>query len=325
MLISISFSIVTYRILTLELDRVERVQRLRFERDLLNPDIFSPRPVIIFDPDIIENSKNHLKLILVIINACIFGSSAIAGYFLAGRTLKPIQIMVNEQNRFITDASHELRTPLTSLKTEIEVNLRDKKLTLKDAKNILKSNLEEVNNLQMLSDNLIKLTQYEGGISDIQFNQLPLISIIEESIRKVSPLADAKNIKIITKTDRSFVYGNKQLLVELFIIFLDNAIKYSHLNSMISVSSYKKDGHTLVKISDEGVGIDPKDLPNIFDRFYRTDKSRSKSDTPGYGLGLSIAKQIIEKHHGAVSVKSIPGTGTTFHISLPTKQQSLLT
>src|SRR3989344_8850426 len=146
MLISLAFSIAIDHLLTLELTRVERVQRLRQERRI-------PRiPAI--DPEVIEETKNRLRINLILINLGILGAAGVAAYFLAGRTLKTIKNMVDEQNRFITDSSHELRTPITSLKTEMEVNLRDKKLN-KDTRKILESNLEEVNSLQSLSDNLI--------------------------------------------------------------------------------------------------------------------------------------------------------------------------
>ena len=119
-----------------------------------------------------------------------------AGYFLAGRTLRPIKNMLDEQNRFITDASHELNTPLTSLKTAIEVNLRDKNLSLKKAKDVLKSNLDDVNNLQFLSAELIKLTQYQDQNINLQLGKVLLKDVIEEAIEKVKVLAKKRNIKI---------------------------------------------------------------------------------------------------------------------------------
>ena len=333
MLISVSFSVAIYRVLTSELDRVERLQKLRFERRLPErPEIVPPPDDIrnelprsfTLDPELIAETKNRLKIILAVINFAILGSSAVAGYFLAGRTLKPISEMVGEQSRFITDASHELRTPLTSLKSEIEVNLRNKKLKLNEVKKLLKSNLEEVNNLQVLSDGLIKLTQYQKGENDLTVTDVSLASIIDEAIRKVANSAKNKNITIVNKIRGITFEGNRQTLVELFVIFLDNAIKYSPKRSRVNLTSEKTDGHVLVHIADQGMGIDEKDIPHLFDRFYRADKSRAKFGVAGYGLGLSIAKQIIDKHHGAIRVQSMLNKGTTFTVQIPFKHSQKL-
>ncbi len=303
MLISIFFSVAIYEVLTNELTRVERIQRLRQERQM--------RPAI--DPEVIIETKNRLMAILILINLGILGGSSVLGYFLAGRTLRPIKDMVDEQNRFITDASHELRTPLTSLKTEIEVNLRDKDLGLIDAKKLLQSNLEDVNNLQYLSDNLIKLTQYQT--QDQDFKKISILEILDEAQKKVANLAKHKNINIKNKVQDFYLEGNKQSLVEVFVILLDNAIKYSLKGKDVIIASTKIDDKVLISVKDYGIGINKEDLPHLFDRFYRVDKSRTK-EISGYGLGLSIAKQIIEKHGGSIKVESKVGKGSTFSVSI---------
>lgn len=156
MLISVSFSIGIYNVQIRELERFRRVQPIRAED--LTPNGIRSR-VFVIDQTLIDEAEDNLQFTLIIINVGILILAGYSGYFLAGRTLTPIREMVDEQNRFITDASHELRTPITSLRSEIEVTLRDKNLNLKEARELLKSNLEEVNNLQYLSDNLIKLSQ----------------------------------------------------------------------------------------------------------------------------------------------------------------------
>ena len=313
MLISISFSVGIYRVLTLELDRVERVQRLRIEHRLFGNNFARP-PFL--DPQLVDETKTRIAVTLGIINIIILVFSTIAGYFLAGRTLKPIKDMMDEQNRFISDASHELRTPLTSLKSEIEVNLRYKNLTLGDAKQLLKSNLEEVNNLEALSDGLIKINQYQNIENGFNISEIYLLSIINDSIKKVSNLAKSKNIKIINKVSDCLIKGDEKALSEVFVIFLDNAIKYSPQQTKIILTSKKVDGNIIVNIQDFGYGIAESDIPHLFDRFYRVDKSRTKAKISGYGLGLSIAKKIIEKHCGVISVKSKIGKGSTFSVQL---------
>ncbi len=318
MLISIAFSVAIYQVLTQELSRVERIQRLRLERRL--PSEVQPRSRVIpsIDPEVIEETKNRLRAILILTNIGILIASAGAGYFLAGRTLRPIKEMVDEQSRFVTDASHELRTPLTSLKSEIEVNLRDKNLGLADAKKLLESNLEEVNNLQYLSDNLIKLTQFSEEFGS-NFERFNLAEVVYEAQKKVSNLAKNQKITIKNNVKNQEILGNKQKLIEMFVIFLDNAIKYSAKGKTVTLSSTKLDNLVQIRIKDQGFGIDDKDIPHLFDRFYRTDKSRTKSEFAGYGLGLSIAKQIIDKHGGSIKVESKVGKSTTFSIQFPLK------
>lgn len=327
MLVSISFSAAMYRVLTSELNRVERMQRLRIERRLPErPWVIPPADdkdelprSLILDTDLIEEAKNRLKVMLAVINFAIFGASAAAGYFLAGKTLQPIKEMVEEQSRFITDASHELLTPLTALKSEIEVHLRDKKLTFNQAKKLLASNLEEVNNLQILSDDLIKLTQYQKGNNGLVVSKLSLVEVVDEAVRKVTSLARKKKIAIVNTVGDFSLEGNRLTLVEMLVIFLDNAIKYSPEHSKVNLNSEKTDGHILIHIADQGIGIDAEDIPHLFDRFYRADKSRAKFEVTGYGLGLSIAKQIVERHQGSIQVRSIPSQGTTFTIKIPKK------
>jgi signal transduction histidine kinase len=196
------------------------------------------------------------------------------------------------------------------------VNLRNKNFTLSDAKKILQSNLEEVNNLQLLSDNLIQLTQYPNG-STQSFITVDIKDITNEAIKKVTELAKNKSIKIEKEMSSLTVYGNKQLLTELLVIILDNAIKYSPEKSTVRLVIVHNDGKVTLSITDEGGGIDAKDMPHIFDRFYRVDKARTKNNISGYGLGLSIAKHIVDLHHGTISLKSTPQKGTTFFITLP--------
>lgn len=314
MLIGVSFSAVIYQGATAELNRIEAMQR--FRRPLPNPVLHG------IEPEIIEETKHRVALGLTLINLVILGIAGTAGYFLAGKTLKPIKEMVEEQSRFISDASHELRTPITSLKSEIEVNLRDKKLTLADAKKVLKSNLAEVNSLQSLSDKLIKLARFQKGENNFTPTRVSLAEIAKEAVEKILPLARQKKIKILKSVKPIEIQAEKESLVELCVIFLENAVKYSPSGKEIVVLSQTSDGHVTLKFIDHGLGIAKEDLPHIFDRFYRSDKSRTKEKIPGYGLGLAIAKEIVKRHGGSVKVKSEPGKETVFAVTLPKSNEA---
>jgi signal transduction histidine kinase len=272
-----------------------------------------------YDPEIVDHARTRIVLILLLINFSVLLFSGLAGYILAGQTLRPIQEMMDEQSRFVTDSSHELRTPLTALRSEIEVNLRDPKLSLATAKELLRSNLEEVKNLQQLSDSLIRLTQYQSGQNGLQFVQVSLPVIIDEAVKKVRAIAKAKQIKIKQEIPEVLVHANSAMLSELFVILLDNAIKYSPEKTTITVNASVSDHHVRVSVTDQGLGIAADDLPHIFDRFYRADKSRTQSDIQGYGLGLSIAKEVVEKHRGQITVSSVVESGTTFTVQLPVR------
>jgi len=324
MIISISFSSFIYLGSTREFDRVLRIQEYRIQHPELQQ-ILIQRPIwqnddvplsVHSDSQVISEAINRIAEELVVINLIIFVFSSFAGFFLAGRTLRPIKNMVDEQNRFITDASHELNTPLTSLKTSIEVNLRDKKLDSEKLKKVLLSNLEEVNNLQALSNELIEITQYQKTNGNFQLIKVNMVSVLNAAALKVKAQADKKQIKINTRVTKTFVNADERSLTELFTILLDNAVKYSLPKKNIEVQSAISDSRLKITVKDNGIGIDKEDMPFIFERFYRADKSRTKQQVPGYGLGLSIAKRIADLHGATINVESIKGNGTTFTVVL---------
>lgn len=321
MLISLSFSLVIYNRLVNEVDRFTRSQRLRLERRWL-PGMPLPFPLI--DQELVEETKHRLFLILLGINSGILIISGGLGYFLAGRTLKPIKEMLDEQKQFVSDSSHELRTPLTALKTSLEVNLRDKALTLKDVRKLLAGCLADVNHLQYLANGLLHLSQYEEPGNLTQFQLISLKTIITKAIAKVEPLAVKKKQTIKDLTVDSTIEGNPLGLTELVVILLDNAIKYSPANKTITISAKKTDGWINLLVEDQGIGISAKDLPHIFDRFFRADAARSKVNSCGYGLGLTIAQKIAKLHNGVISVKSKVNQGSLFTLSLPINQKQVL-
>lgn len=325
MALSVSFSVVIYKVITYEVDRFARIQRLRIERRFREGEFFPPEMhfpdtlprIPIMDPELVEETKRRLIFMLIVVNGGILIVSGGFGYILAGRTLKPIKDMLDEQNRFITDSSHALLTPLTSLKSAMEVNLRDKNLTLKDAKTLIAESIQEVNKLQSLSDKLLQLAQYQKPQTQTKFETLNLTDIVKKSISQIEPLAKQKDIVIQNNVSDIKIVGNKYELCDLFVTLLDNAVKYSSRKQPVIVCSQKTDGDVNISIKDQGIGIDKKDIPYIFDRFFRADRARTKTDVQGYGLGLSIAKRITDIHHGFLTVESKPYKGSKFTIRLP--------
>jgi two-component system, OmpR family, sensor histidine kinase CiaH len=321
MLISILFSMVIYQGAASELARLDLQQRIHIER-LKREFWMRPDIVEIFEVVPVDEIRKRIVTILILINGGILVVSGAVGYFLAGKTLAPIHAMVMEQHRFITDASHELRTPLSALTTEIEVGLLDKNLTLKQTRQLLISNLEEVNNMKKLSNELLDLATLQKP-NDLVFESLPLPSIINEAVKNMMPLAKQKHIEFEVTSAPLIIEADKNRLRQLLVIFLDNAVKYSSAHSTVAITAKGLNNKVKIEISDTGIGIHVSDISRIFDRLYRADTSRTK-EVKGYGLGLSIAKYIIDIHHGSVSVKSRPNKGTKFTMLLPLKQHTSL-
>jgi len=314
MSVSLLFSFVIYSEMNSELNKFEMMQ-IRIRQEVTTGMMFSPVPRFVrIDTQRINSVRLRLIATLGFINLAIFGFSGAAGYFLAGRTLRPIKKIVDEQKRFVADASHEFRTPLTSLRTEIEVALRSKKTNIPQYKKILESNLEEVVNLQDLSNNLLELAQNGTTLEKRKMEALSVNEILKIALKKVQPLADKKIVSIKSPSTDVSILGVKEKLVELFVIILDNAIKYSPEKSTVTISINTTSRFIDIEVTDQGNGIAKKDLPHIFDRFYRADSSRSES---GFGLGLSIAEKIMNAHNGKISVKETGSTGTTISLQFP--------
>lgn len=263
----------------------------------------------------IEDARDHLRNRLIFFNLIVILVGGGLSYILARRTLEPIEESLENQSRFTGDAAHELRTPLTAMQTEIEVTLRDKNLSKPQAVNQLKSNLEEVAKLRALSDGLLALVN-DRNDEDYR-SSVKVAKVINDALNNVEAAAKAKSIKISSDHNDLTLKGNQPQLINLLTILLDNAIKYSPEKSTVKLQAERHDKSAKISVIDQGVGIKQTDIKNIFDRFYRADNSRSKVQTEGYGLGLAIAKQIVERHHGYIEVSSQLGKGSTFTVTLP--------
>ena len=277
-----------------------------------------PAPI---DEELVSETKHRLFLALLLVNGSILIAAGGFGYLLAGKTLRPIKQMVDDQHRFISDASHELKTPLTSLKTSFEVYLRDKHKSTKKAEQLITESIAEVDKLQSLSESLLQLTLYKTPHAMNLLRPTSVKKCIELAVKKVQPLATEKQIQIAAPSTSAIVLGNQDSLVQLLVILLDNAIKYSPTKSMVRITVTARDRSVSLTVSDEGPGIEPCDLPHIFDRFYRADQARSTTKQGGYGLGLAIAQNIAEVHSGKLSVRSKPGSGTQFTLHIKQNSQ----
>lgn len=315
--ISLSFSAFIYQGVSREFQR--RLNLIERRLDFKN---WPGRPPLMAPPDFIEDlnsARTNVLLILIYANLVIAAISGLAGYWLAGKTLKPIEQTLEEQKRFTADAGHELKTPLASLYTSIEVALRDKQLTLPQARVLLKDNLEEIKNLSRLTNDLLTLTRFQAGQNGFHFEAVKLQTIVNLSLKHFAPLIKGQHIKLQTQMVNASLKADKNGLETLINILLDNALKYTPRGGKISLATKKDRGQIVIKVSDSGIGIAKKDLKHIFDRFYRADTSRSKNQASGFGLGLAIAQDIVKLHHGTIIVNSRLYQGSTFTVILPPK------
>jgi signal transduction histidine kinase len=200
------------------------------------------------------------------------------------------------------------------MKTELEVALRSTDLDRSEMRELLESNLEEVDKLTQLSQNLLQLSRLDHD--SIEREKVTLDTIATSVIERFEKTKSGKRVKL--KGNKSYnVVANKSNIEELLTILLDNALKYSPEDSQVKVTLIGRRQMAGFEVTNEGKGIPSEALPHIFDRFYRADTSRTGGEKKGYGLGLSLAKKIVELHNGELSVSSGQGHLTTFRVLLP--------
>lgn len=223
----------------------------------------------------------------------------------------------------ISDFSHELRTPLTSLKTSVETLVDFKGLEdPKETKKFLGYIKREVNKLSELVEKMMQLARLESsGESVLVKKKFKVSEIIKQAIEAVQVQAEKKKISFIKNIEKNLLLeGDKKLITQALINLLDNAVKYSPTEGEVAIRSEKRKNMLLISIKDQGPGLSEKEISHIFRRFYRGEKHRSRS-TGGFGLGLSLAKHIVEAHNGKIKVKSKTNEGSEFIIYLPLKSQ----
>jgi signal transduction histidine kinase len=321
MTISLIFSIAIYNITMNELgDRLEQLQS-RFERSgiITTPDDGLPHDprytALRVDQD--SRAKANLLISLLYVNVLILVAGGAGSYAMARRTLGGIEAAHEAQSRFTSDASHELRTPLAVMKMELELALKDKALSKSEMREVLESNLEEVNKLSRLSQMLLQLSKAE--YDKMEMTELDFEAIVTTVVKRQNQ--PAKRISVTAQDNIPKVYGNLASIEELVMIFVDNALKYSPPDSLVSIKLSRRNNKACLEITNTGKGIAGEDLPHIFDRFYRADTSRTGGAQSGYGLGLALAKKIVEIHHGELSATSAANHATTFTVLLQAKSQ----
>lgn len=311
---SLGYSVVLYSASVRELQRQLPPAPLR-QVMVAEPDTIAGRQISDLLRERAAEGRRVLLSRLILLNLLTFVAGGALSYYLARRTLRPIEENMEAQSQFISDASHELRTPLTTLQTTNEVALRDSTLNLTRSKELLQQNIEEVAKLQALTNSLLTLAKTDEGA--ITMERVSLQEVANDAMNRVVRLAQAKHISIDDQVKPVHVVANRQCLAEAVVVLLDNAIKYGPEGSKILLEGGIKAKQAFISVRDEGPGIRPYDLRRIFDRFYRADQSRSTRHVPGHGIGLSLAKKLVEQQGGDIQAVSKVGKGSVFTIVLP--------
>lgn len=263
-----------------------------------------------------EEHESQIALVMI----CFWGISLFASLFLARLSVKPLLESMQKQKAFVENASHELRTPLAVLQNRLETLFRKPEATIMESSESIASSLDEVRNMKLLTTNLLNIARRDDGLK-------PEIEEFEPSFFDQT----FSNFEIIAEENGKFFQGDNQvdkvicsdktLLKQLMTILYDNALKYTDEDGEIQFEVQLKDKNLLLRVLDNGPGVRDEDKKRIFDRFYRVDKARTRQKG-GFGLGLSLAKQIVEAFKGTIQVKDNKPKGSIFEVKLSIKTES---
>ena len=244
------------------------------------------------------------------------------GYVLSGGAMKPVREAYEKQRQFAADASHELRTPLAVVLASADLLRSDPSITSPFLKQVIEDVRDEVKKMTKLVSDLLTVARTDGKANQMRLVRMDLVSAVQQTVRIMRPFAEKKDIVIDEELPKRVeIHADEQKIRQLILILVDNAVKYTPEHGRISVCVQENRGSVKLSVSDTGIGIAPEHQERIFERFYRVDKARSRR-MGGNGLGLAIAREIVEAHGGSIAVESEPGKGTTFHIRLKARAKN---
>jgi signal transduction histidine kinase len=238
---------------------------------------------------------------------------ALASWVLAGRSIKPAQRAWDQQQQFISNASHELRTPLTLMRANADYALRSS--SADEREKSLHDIVDEVDYMNRLVEDLLLLSRLDAHRLTLADESVVLPDLLNETARQVERLSTAKGVSLSVDSTTGTVHGDRVRLRQVLLILLDNALRFTPSGGTIRLASHVGGRDVVITVVDSGSGIPPEFLPHIFERFYQVPGQAGEGR--GNGLGLSIAKGLVEAHHGKISITSQPGKGTSVEVLLP--------
>ncbi|WP_338589275.1 HAMP domain-containing sensor histidine kinase [Paenibacillus sp. Y5S-9] len=236
--------------------------------------------------------------------------------YFANRSIAPVREAFEKQKQFIGDASHELKTPLAIINTNADVLLANQEDTIANQAKWLHYIKSETERMTGLTNDLLYLTQMDDSRSTMIHAKFNMSDAVESIILPMEAVIFEKNISLDYNIEPNLmVHGNSEQIKQVILILLDNAVKYSGPKGSVNVTLQRQNNDVMLAVSNTGEGIAPEHLDRIFDRFYRTDSSRARKHG-GHGLGLAIARSIVDQHKGEVYARSVVGEGATFYVRL---------
>ncbi|WP_334333587.1 sensor histidine kinase [Companilactobacillus sp. HBUAS59544] len=265
-------------------------------------------------------TMNNFEKILAITFFVFWVIALVISYFLARINMLPIVRSWKQQTEFVNDAAHELRTPLTIIQGKLEYMLTKPNKKIIDEAESISVSLDEVSRLNSLTNNLLDLARFDNATTQLNFEYTDPKVFLKDPIMPFKDIINSQHkVFQINLNQHPTLYLDRDKIKQLLIILLDNATKYTQKNGTIRIYDQVENGKYQLIIADTGVGIKDSDKEKIFGRFYRVDKSRTQS-SGGHGLGLAIAKQIVDNHHGSISVRDNLPQGSEFVVELPIKR-----
>lgn len=270
---------------------------------------------VLFNTTQIRDSISSYETTVVVVMISFWIISIVASIYLATVSVRPILISYQRQKDFVENASHELRTPLAVLQNRLESLFRNPDATILESSESIASSLEEVRNMRLLTSNLLNLARRDDGLKP-SLADIPA-SFFEEVLSNYQLIAEESDKELeVTNQLTGSIHSDKTLLKQVMTILVDNALKYTDTNGQIKIDLAATDRYLIYRVIDNGVGISDDDKKKIFDRFYRVDKARTRQKG-GFGLGLSLAKQILESLHGTITVQDNTPQGSIFEVRVP--------
>lgn len=247
------------------------------------------------------------------------GASAVligaGSWWLAGRSLRPAQQAWQQQVTFVANASHELRTPLAVMRASAEVVLRTLSVIDQDRRALLSDLIQECDHMSRLVGDLLLLSRLDGGQLAFERRHIVVSELLTDLQRQAKPLADMQGVALTVRSADCYAWGDPSRLRQVILILLDNALQHTPAGGTIRLESDVRSGSVQIIVADNGSGIALEHLPHVFERFYRSERSRERVD--GAGLGLAIARALVEAHQGRITIDSQANVGTRVIVTLP--------
>jgi signal transduction histidine kinase len=268
-----------------------------------------------------DSALSQLRTILMAVVAISVVPAVAGGYLLSGRALRPIKAAMDSQRAFIADASHELRTPVAVVRTNAEILQRHLEAgTIGRAsgdETAVQDILSESDRLGRMVGQMLTLAEADVGEDRTSVTEVSISQVAEEVGRSMKALAGTRGLSLQTQIEEDLnVRGDRDRLRELLVVLLDNAVKYTNGGGRVELAARRDQKKAVITVSDTGRGIPAESLPHLFDRFYRVDKARAR-ESGGAGLGLAIARHIVDAHGGSINIESAIGQGTKVTVELP--------